>query len=919
MRAAINQFQVENLETRDSKIHNRGVHLKQGKDLTIARNQVVAIYDGTPIFCRSLTHGEKNRAGFSRKDSSEKQLVWSNPETRPETITRPASFQSYSYNICYRDRYNRKVWLGMDALDSELPVSNINSAKWSNIDLLPCLDTSMVLRISGTDLFLQTPFGTGFCLLAVARKNIPPESELTVRYGDLPLAPEKKPHFWGPEQYFFPFLSPIPVTIEFSEGGSTCLVRAKTKQPDKELAALRTILESAFREGLAIYQIVPGLNVEHNNPFTGQPYWTAGCIQLLCQLWNYVHFKGFRHLTALCHCRDANGKLDNNGINYMTGFIRNRVPSVPPPQSRPVTMDNVMDWLQSAIEEMQSRPDTPEKQDELPFLEEEYQLLRIWQWRALNAPESRQLPGTGHPLVIEEERERLKACIMKHYEKVHPPGKQDGPRKNFPYDKLSSQFLLPHELWPDKLRPSIWRHAHIQCMPLYCPPVPDYMDKPEPVHILACYRPDTKEYTDALAQLLARKQAEGVTLQNLVPGMIPRGDTRGTVAGKARNRHTIDYLIPHVPEIPQELRGTCSWADVTPEQWQHLGFNPAVEVNLKTAMERLFAEKSEDTIRRLLADQHSHLWENDPSLKQSLKDQHPSSWALLSHLIHFSGADVQVNKARWKPENTLMICAVDTEPYRQAMRQFLEEQLAARVNAYEMARQLQQANAKSIRSQELQAATTIELPASIKEYGQWTGAAVVDLIQAMGIVVPEQFELLPDNTFSLKNEIQQFIKNSSSDRGATLYQTIKSQARKRSDYADALKALAEGLQLDCDKLLEGKGASVRIILRHLGITVPDKGKLQSELKVKTFDQLSAMANNHPDWNHELLRLVDRLGQNYSPEDIASALQKGERNARKIGEIFGPIPLPPGVAAEAWDAGILDKFLRQQGRMESSRR
>ena len=64
VRRAINNYQVENLETRKSDIHNQGVHLRQTRTTgPIDECQVVAVYEGYQLQCRFLTPEENRPQG----------------------------------------------------------------------------------------------------------------------------------------------------------------------------------------------------------------------------------------------------------------------------------------------------------------------------------------------------------------------------------------------------------------------------------------------------------------------------------------------------------------------------------------------------------------------------------------------------------------------------------------------------------------------------------------------------------------------------------------------------------------------------------------------------------------------------------------------------------------------------------------
>ena len=204
----------------------------------------------------------------------------------------------------------------------------------------------------------------------------------------------------------------------------------------------------------------------------------------------------------------------------------------------------------------------------------------------------------------------------------------------------------------------------------------------------------------------------------------------------------------------------------------------------------------------------------------------------------------------------------------------------------------------------------VELPACISHHGSWTGASVAELIRINNLTVPDEFELLPEHTVSLKDVIQERINASNSGREQTYYLMMKGLAKK---YPEAIIALAQELHLDPDKIRAGKGASCRIIYNHLGIKLPGRGNLQEALKVKPLDRISSVLPEHPDWASDVLSLIARLRQRgYSMKDTAYHLSNGDRSAHTCGLLFGPIALPAGTPETEWSETLLTRFMQQHG-------
>ena len=117
--------------------------------------------------------------------------------------------------------------------------------------------------------------------------------------------------------------------------------------------------------------------------------------------------------------------------------------------------------------------------------------------------------------------------------------------------------------------------------------------------------------------------------------------------------------------------------------------------------------------------------------------------------------------------NTLMVCEADSPPYREAMRQFLTEQLGLGKDAHAIADELNLKNTQLSTFEHAKAASRIELPVALQpEHEEWTASAVIKLIELEGIEVPPDVSLLVErrHVFDLKTQLQETIDKPDSPR-----------------------------------------------------------------------------------------------------------------------------------------------------------
>lgn len=627
MRKKLVAFEIEHLETCKSRVHNRGVRLKTTSTAGIAESQVIAIYEGHPVRCRHLTREEIPYCGFgeSSEQTSEsspdtqpaaaacerpaiKQLTWYCFDDMPVLINRPASYQAYHMNITYRDDEDREIWLGTDAIDSEYPISNINSSyNHPNIILLPCLDHELIDTCTDKKMRLKrSPSEREYCVVAVALEPITPGKELLLAYGN-PEFRTNTGYFWGPDEYFYPFLSPKPVEIRFHDQGASASVTSKALPLQKKLAELKDVIRSATVQGMSHFRLYEALNLKYTNPVNGEKIWTYGDIQYLCELWDIEYFQGYHSLTYLSHCCDPDGKLDNNGVNYLFGFIDSRIPSAKAPAIRPESIEDVIRWLKSEAGRLKKQPETDALKEQTERLEDQCQQLESLKYRNLQED-----PEKDAMSLLE--KEKITAMIVDffgedgcHIEKV---------TETFPWEKISFH-LLPHEYWPEMFRPANWNTGHIRSMPELRPRLRGNQETKAIISlsILACYRPDNPEYLQHLKHTVRRNLALGATPAEIKKRMNPEGliPTKKS-AGLYWCRIHDDYVIPHHPDIPENLWGSTDWAELAPEHWRVLGLDESASP-LRAALETFYIRSGYDTARNVCTSMHYHLWEHVPHIK----------------------------------------------------------------------------------------------------------------------------------------------------------------------------------------------------------------------------------------------------------------------------------------------------------------
>lgn len=929
LKKTLRDYQMSHLETRRSEVHNQGVHLREDLTDPVSESQVLAIYEGYPARCRYLTEEESIAAGLAAEvddpDLSEddqathelpqysprnrRQLIWYSLADQSVAMNRPPFFLACNPNVNYRDANGETVWLGVDAVDSDFPISNINSAKSkgknrANVNMRLCLNASKVARYSDKAFKLyHSPAPEDYCFVIVATGPIAPGSELLLDYCRTRYR-TKRPHFWGPDEYYFPMLSPVPVRLTFSADGATVNVHS-LQQPDAELADFRQNFQGMIDDDHGIKHIICKLNLQHTNPLTGNKLWSPGCIQRLCEFWDLEHFRQKRYLTYLLHCLNDQGRLDNNGVNYLAGFIRTKVPLAAPPATRPETINDVTLWLKQAISQVEALPDDSDrKQEQLSYLKTECQMLETWYYRSLD-------DGPEKQRCLELERQKVKDFVTDFAD-----GRSLSQREvtqSFPWRNFTINYLLPHELWPDTFRPSLWHTPYIRGMQLFetetTGPAENTSanEAPDPLDILVSYHPWRPEYLKALQDILKSKKAEGMTLDNLKHKMVPMELKPPATTSSPWIRTTGNILIPHAEGIPRELWGTTHWTALMPEHWSLLGFDASSTQSRQETLKNYFEGRGYDAARKHLSSSHFGIWEELPHIKAGIKSLKPVSVALTNYLIKLSGTEQSELTAKWQPLDTLKVCNADSPDYTEAMKAFLKQELDKGSNVHDIADLLSEKSLKSKAAREIKQATRIELPPEVIHHGKWTAEAVIQLTASLGLSVTEEQQQQFNPLACMKQRLQKCVSKCQSTRTDALITTV---SRTLKDMPEAIEAFTQDKHLNVDILKQARGAPVRFMLHEMGIEFTDRPDMRKALALQPFDELSVMAPEHPRRTAEIQRLVQWFQQhtNYSLAEIAEQFNTGNTRIKKYALLFEPLPLPPGCQEPKWTEGILSTLM-----------
>ena len=922
VRKAINEFQVRHLESAVSPTHNQGVHLKADSP-SIPGGQVVAIYEGCQIRCRYLTGQEMKMAGCPAEPDAYKWLVWRMSANEPALDKRIPSFQTSNQHLFYLDKHEEKVWLGIDAIDSPFPISNINhSSNQDNILLLPCISPTLLSPGREQDLKLSgPPRADDFCFIAVSCRTIKPGEELRLNYqaGE----PGKHSYFWGPEHYFHPRTARKPVRVSFSDEGGTASITAGEASEVHCPYKISFEIGRSLLAGLDLVGIAQDMHGKEINPLTGTKQWTSGGVQRLCELLNLEHFKmDYLYPSYLGFCLSA-GRLDNAGKNYLAGFLRRSSLCKEEPEKTPETLDEAIHILEPLV-----TAQIPADERSCQLRKEQESLYRELRWlkqvRALSEePQSdpdEQLQARMELddaiMLREPERAKERLCnIISQVQIASMSGEEDN------LDKFTRLVLFrfnryfpwtPAGLWPGIMREGKWSAAHLRLLGHLLPPMPDIIKPYDDLDILACYQPGHPEYIEAMGRVLVREYKI-----SSLGEMIPKMRSQGFVGPSRRGDRQEDsnrkaYLIPCLESIPPELQGTSDWSSLNDNHWQALGLELAPPMEkLKGIIERAIKGGTIKTYKIFIVN-HAQLWTQLPEIKRDIKTQKPQSNVLLRYLIHVSGVRLDKDALpiyRCTPEDILSVCDPESGEYRRAMTEFLAKCLHEKMNAFDIARKLDKFSSTpnpfvSGASRKL---TRIELPDCLRERydNKWTGKAVAQLISDYSVQVPAGVELLPDLRGQLKAIVEKRIEgaNSTKEINSRLNNWL---VRNR----DLCSKLASVSGLDAEKIRLSAGPANRVMLHELNIR---PGELPKELQLLETDRFRLTSIDSPQWPQRLVEVVHYfLGLGHSLSYIAYRLQEGATNAREQRFLAVPVPRPFSDTKTSWDYSVLKDFLESQG-------
>ena len=902
LRVKLDSFQRENLTLSRSHIHNQGVFLKKDQP-ALEPFQVAGIYDGIPVRARQLDKQESINCLNSYGRAIKPIVVWQDKGGKGQVSHRNQGYLVCNERIFYTDTKDREIHVGVDGLDSLNPICNINhSEEYSNIIILTCVEPSVIKSATPSTVILkQPPEPTDVCFIAVASRRIEPGEELLLNYGC------RDGHqygtFWGAEQYIFPRLMSVTIQLDFPNKGafvelSVPVVRSRKINWKKELS-------SQLRKGASMSDIARMFDGKQLNPLTQQKVWTAGCVQYLCEMLSVpVAVENYQHLSLLCHCQNDEKKLDNNGRNYFSGFVRTQLPLVPPAQQRFETIQEVIDWLDLASEQIR---DSVAKEQQWLIDSEVAELRRL-----MTMIDSAVASDNALPSVITEECDLLTSTDSDDADDVteeyitniqwlvisvlqtepEETRRKDTAEKSLGTDQLrricyqlNHKFPPPHVIWPEKFIESSWRHTHIRCLPeLWRLGIAESTDH----DVVSCFRADVPEYVTALQRIFQSAWQSGTQLDMIIKQASNNGFRGKLKLGSSVELYSKPYRIPHLPGIPEALWDTCQWSQLSPEHWQLLGIDTETPCSLKDQIEKFIngGQHSYDSARSSICKRYAHLWKNDETIagaiKPVIKESECALGPLLNHLAHISKAkypDTIPKRLHWKAMDTLAMCVPDSEPYNDAMKRFLTDKVAEKKDAKSIASELNKglylsmANVAPKDKDRLR----IEIPERLKseKETQWNAKHVEQLMFALNVRCSRQYQLKPRESDALKKIAQEWLDNTKPTE--TAIKSVFKNKLGRSKSGDA-ERFAEHLKLRAEKVKTAGPAVMRAIIHLLKI---DTSKLSDDLKLFTQlrpgELVNVMAVDHPDRAREIVELIKHfLQKGHTLTFIYATLRDGIR-------------------------------------------
>ena len=362
----LDQFQKNHLVIKDSIIHNRGVFLRP-EEKTIKKRQVVGIYHGCLIRIRPLTIDECISTGeVASKDIGSTThpniwMTWRSDGRQSHIRQKLPFYHALIPNYFYQSQHG-EINFGIDALNSKYPLANMNCSEKHespNIFLIPCIDNAWIESISDQRVKVNPAIPEGaICILAVASKTILPNTELTTVYNETISEEETtvQSSFHVGDQYFHLKFSKAPIISKYSKQGAELFIRSsRHMQSPSHSTHSETVeyIKELIDKKTTMDIIVSTLNGEKQNPLTGNHHWDSGDVQYLCDLKGIpVPGEKYANLNYIFHCTDGHQILDNQGRNYLFGFIRQHLFNIFfESLKEPETLDEVPPFIEKYLEE----------------------------------------------------------------------------------------------------------------------------------------------------------------------------------------------------------------------------------------------------------------------------------------------------------------------------------------------------------------------------------------------------------------------------------------------------------------------------------------------------------------------------------------------------------------------------------------
>ncbi len=900
---ALHEFESRTLETATSEIHNQGVFLKKNAT-PIAENQICAVLDGHLLRKRALTYDERESCGIS-EPSSERYLTWSLYDNTEKVSWRLPSYQIFTDNIYCQDSNNQWVYMGLELIDSPLPISNINHSKQlNNILLMGCIDDGAILSVSDEGIHISADITPDqYCIVAVAGRNIAPGEELLLNYDNQIV--QSQGYFWDPEKYLYPPLAPKPVTLEQSDRNTFQFESITTPIPPS-MVELRQLIEGMLLAGIHFEYIALDLNQKHIfNPLFKQYFWFPGSVQYLCHLLNIPtpQQAEFSELSYLYHSLSPEGQLDNVAKNYLQGYLKKSdlSPSLYP-DPLPATLKDLNLWLEFVNSQLASPRPTR--------LQNEQNYLRCW----LNNdfPSIQPIPEN-----MTDEQKHLMMLFLTTVQELYSHQLSNNRPEKSIQARLQTRAALPDQCFPEHFRASQWREAHTRLLPrlLDIDLNNSILEKHADRDILVTYRSDHPDYLPALKRYASKLVSQGRSAQ-AIRAMMQSGHigNSGTTAGNAGKEA---YPIPHSPDIRTTLHGTTQWSDLSDTEWTSLLGEESLG-NLKASLEEMGCDDRSFTHLYLRRDRYK-LWHPLPCIKDEIKQLKPQSKDLVSYLAYVSGAELSSAFCPMLPIRGLRICAADTPHYDECMKRLLlqckEERWSITKLLDTLTQEKPEYRPSAHASNEYFKAMAIEIPAELRsEHDTWTQP----LIEALC----KKYEIAHDFATEAKSDIGQtledFQETMNGWNAKTWFDFLRHFQGHLKHNPDFSRLISVPMTADINKIKSGSASAVRCIMKHFSLKFILPKNEMAHLEPTFIDQLNITPCDHPHYEEHLMSVLTYyLNQGHTLTYIAYRLDTGHfkcsLNNRELK--LEPVSLPATLFSHygEWSYEALQDFLLQQGR------